>query len=191
MTELHGQVELVLGKSGSGKTVLIADRLLHLDRFIVWDTKPDGYDARIVGTTLWTSAREFIDSVGQTGTWGRVVIQDKDSELEPFLRWAYALGKMLIIIEEVDAFCTTNGAPPFLTEALRRGRSRGLSLILSSQRPAEIPKGLTNRADAMVLMGGTGTEPTDHKYLSQKVGLASADKVRAMPRYTFLRVPLS
>jgi energy-coupling factor transporter ATP-binding protein EcfA2 len=186
--QLHGQVELLLGHSGSGKTHLLQSRLGQLERIIVWDTKPDGYHAALPAAALYDDVREFLAAVAENGEWGRVVLQAPDWQLETLLEFAYRCGSMAIVIEEIDHWCTSSAAPAWLTEALRRGRSRGLTIICTSQRSAEIPKMLTNRCDAVVLMAGAAREPRDAEYIARRWGQHTLDLLRELEPYTFLRV---
>src|SRR5260370_24281597 len=56
-----------------------------------------------------------------------------------------ACGRMIYAIDEVDRMTTSNFAPPGLDYLINQGRHVRVSLVVTSRRPAQIPRELTSQ----------------------------------------------
>ncbi len=123
----------IAGKTGSGKTTLAMFLLFNLKRLIVVDNKDT--------LTAWElendSAAERIKLKDGKDIRIRVIQRQPAIEL---LELAYQTGDITIYIDEMSALVPPRSKPPqAVYDILQRGRSRNISVWVSTQRPTLIP----------------------------------------------------
>lgn len=186
-----GERICVIGKSGSGKTTL----LLHLAwnsptaPVIVFNTKHDnGYHRMIEKRDRFKelplrlrSGQSFvlIEPDGET-------VADPD-DLDDMLVQLSESKNITVVIDEAYMFHTAGQAGPGLTGLLTRGRSRGQTTIIGTQRPAWVSRFVFSEAT----QGYCGMLNTrdDQKIISGYFGLPKED-FENIPKFTFLHADL-
>lgn len=175
-------ISVVLGRRGSGKTTWIRTRLRTLSRVLVFDTLAEyGSD-----TEASPDLPSFLDAVERSqGRYFRISFvpyrEDPEAALDIFLRAAWIVGDLTVVIDEVDAVSSPVSVPWELQKLIRYGRHRRLSVIVASRRAAEVPRLITSQADEVVSFNQS--EPTDLEYLRRYVSADFADTVSGLPRY--------
>ena len=160
----------VIGASGSGKSYLVAVLCEELCRagvpFIIVDTEGEYYTLKEKFDALWVGDDERCDL-----SWGEVRLDDLASstlECQPIILDLSGAGDprsilgafltslygevsrrklpYLIILEEADRFVPQAGERlPILDEIARRGRKRGLGLVVCTQRPSVVDKNVLSQ----------------------------------------------
>lgn len=142
----------LFGARGSGKsTAAKAFLAKHGGSAIVWDTM-DEYDAhaRTVGSLV-----ELLTAAGAARAAGapfmlRYVPRGTDAELtlrfEAFCKAAYALGELVLVVEELQRVTRPSWAPASWSDCTLRGRHRQVGIIGISQRPASVDKNFFSNA---------------------------------------------
>lgn len=109
-------------------------------------------------------------------------------EVPYVLAAALAVRDVTVVVEEVSQICGTD-APGTVRREFRRfvrlARHRGVRLVATSQRPADVDKLLV--AESRVLLGRF-VEPNDRRYL-RDLGILDRDRVEGLadlPDWTFL-----
>lgn len=133
------------GASGSGKTLRIKAGLAAAkpSRLLVWDPQGE-YQAH--GRTYTDRAR-LLANVRSAESF-RAVYQPGDrldlyaERFEWFCRLAYALGNLRLVVDELADVTTPSKAPAAWSVVTRKGRHRGLVVVVASQRPAGVDKDL-------------------------------------------------
>jgi hypothetical protein len=107
---------------------------------------------------------------------GRVDLADA---VDAICEECFEIGNLWLAVEEVPQFATASWMPEGLDMLARMGRHRGVSLIYTGQRFAEIPRRLTATTDIFVLFGQR--EPSDLQALASRVGREVAERVEGLP----------
>lgn len=185
-------IEAYLAASQSGKSTLVKQRLARLrelPRWLVWDFKREyGADVGALAATIATvcdaaKARRY-----------RIVFRPSFDEkirrqqFEWFCRVAYASVTedhipCLLVVEELAFVTTPAWSPPGWTQATCTGMGLGLSVIGTSQHPAQIDKNFFGNTTAIYC--GRLTEPAHVAKMAGVLGVA-AERIANLPPYRFL-----
>jgi DNA helicase HerA-like ATPase len=188
----------IFGQRGSGKTDLgkalgrLYPRLFVIDIAKDWRKKEDGLDAQF---TDFDEAADFLaDSIGRP-QWRAAFSFDIDTKsksqeqiFEALLRTLYKRGELTgenicLLIEEVHLYCGPNYAPEWLYKMITLGRHANVGMIVSSQRPAQVFRGITSAAPHKFI--GQLDEARDLDYFRGMVG-ELADQIPKLAPYHFL-----
>jgi hypothetical protein len=132
---------IILGRSGTGKTVLAQKLLLLVRNAIIVDTKMNdpGWDA--VGEEVL--ARKIYKTGAGRWWWkpSDEFLADEDNA-EQFFAWCYRRnGRRVVYLDELlDVAPRANSFPVSLKLLATRGRSAGVGLWSTTQRPVDVPK---------------------------------------------------
>lgn len=147
------EIVIVLGKTGQGKSVWTRSFLQNKKRIFAFDPLQD-FDANYLYSSVALADR--IDSL-------RDVEADATTELEYKIAvsriellellgvGSFLVGNNYLMIEEC-AYCFEKGMriPQWLRDIIFLGRHRGVSLIVTAQRPVSIPIDLRSQASRVV-----------------------------------------
>lgn len=141
----------ILGKTGSGKTVLAANLLLDDSRFVLFDTRND-YNSDFFGdnTTVVSNLTEFCEALNEQKP--RIIFklpsnEAQDDILEAALTCFYQfqqlnsenLPPVTILIDELNRFADSHSWPDSLVEMVQRGRDFKIEKIFGAQWFGTIP----------------------------------------------------
>jgi DNA helicase HerA-like ATPase len=179
----------ILGKRGSGKTTLsqrvqrVYPRKIIIDRLHEY---PEGYGQAVYS---WAEFSHYLLAFENAPSFTlvykfQVGAEHEDLIFDEICRVCYHVGGLLLVIEEVWQFAEAR-APlsPWFKEIVLTGRHRGLALLSTSQRPAEVHK--TVLSQSSVIFSGLLYETNDMKYLGEFMG-SEVDKLASVPDYHFL-----
>lgn len=190
----RNHIEVVFGKKGSGKTYYAKGRVDdYAGPAIIWDHAHD-FAGRFVerpvdGALVFSSVREAMDaaSAGKLGDRPRVVLQAHRGslrdhpEFDAACAWALRAGNLLLVVDEVDQYCSSGFTPRSLSDVLSLGRHTCVDQLYLTRRPAEIAREITANADA--LRAFRTTEPRDLDYLAGYCGSAFVEGLKRLPRF--------
>lgn len=140
-------VVALFGARGSGKSHTIKRYLATRPaRVLIWDTMDEyGAHARKVPTLAGLLA----EAKGERFSL-RYVPSGNESEwaarFDAFCAIAYALGNLVMVVEELQRVTRPSWAPAAWSDCTLRGRHRHLSIFGASQRPAHVDKNLFSNA---------------------------------------------
>ena len=138
----RGQHVVVLGSTGSGKTYFVRNCLLPLfDRVLIFDSEDMDF-TDFPTLSLW-QVKRF--SRSNYRFYGKIVLTGKLDLDEPVIEEVcdalLAHGHdMAVYIDEVTDFSDARSIPDPLRALIRKGRKRGISVIVGTQRPAMLSK---------------------------------------------------
>lgn len=130
-----GEHVCVIGDTGSGKTYLLAKRLLRYRQYVcVFKTKPDEDDAdKWQGFRKTTRAKTLTDP-----RYDRILLMPeyRRQAIEGYemLMRAYRQGGWTIVIDELW-YAERIGLTPTIEMVLTQSRSLGISVVIGQQRP--------------------------------------------------------
>jgi len=166
----------VIGTSGSGKSYLVAVLCEELCRagipFLIIDTEGEYYTLKEKYNLLWVGDDGKcdirlnglrLDDLATAAPRSQPIILDLSdsgdqfSVLGTFLTALYAEVSRrrlpyLVILEEADRFVPQAGERlPVLNEIARRGRKRGLGLVICTQRPSVVDKNVLSQCSNQLI----------------------------------------
>jgi DNA-binding transcriptional ArsR family regulator len=160
----------VLGSSGSGKSyavgVLCEELCRHQVPFAIVDTEGEHTGLKEKFETIWVGEEE-----GSDLSWGNLDLEDlarqapdipplildvsdlsdPKEKVASFIEALYSTlterkTPYLVVVEEADKFVPQYGQRvPIFAEVARRGRKRGMGLIICSQRPSLVDKNVLSQ----------------------------------------------
>jgi len=184
----ENEVIFVSGQRGSGKTFWVQHYIKTLSRVLIYDSLSE-YEAANRFEDL-DSLIGFLETVGEN--WFEVIFDPLDPqdefEFSIFCRVAQSVGRLHVVIEEIDLFATPFLIPRGLQELIKYGRHRAINLVGVSRRPAEVSRLFTSQASRFILF--RQIEPRDIQYFKSIIG-DSADMLPTLEPYHFLDIDFS
>lgn len=129
---------IIVGQSGSGKTVLARELIKGIKRLIVID--PKRMFTPLPGMTIYDNPDKLIRAKSTFCVYRPApsLLDDMDS-YDKIYKYAYLKGGLTVYTDEVSGVITETRFPKYLKIAYQMGREKGLRMISTTQRPARIP----------------------------------------------------
>lgn len=184
---LNAQIVFINGKRGEGKSHFIKNYLIHQlpCRFIIYDINWEYSGIPRVPTMAITHSLDDVQNLYNEGKIF-IVFQPLDKTEEDFNKFCALINKMAnlcVVIEEINAFCTSNKNPIQAKKLIDRGRHRGIGLICTARRSKGISPDIPFNANHIFCF--RQARPEDVKYLSDYIG-ETANKLPTLKPYWFL-----
>ncbi len=167
----------IIGQSGSGKSYTVAVFCEELAKnnigFCIIDTEGEYFSLKEKYPVLWVGSNPEceinIEDVDYTALAKKILekdfptvfdiseVDEPNKILSEFLKAIYNIsGKMkkpyLMIIEEIDKFAPQRGKTiPEIEEISKRGRKRGIGLLIATQRPALVSKNILSQCGNQII----------------------------------------
>jgi len=156
----QGQRVLIVGQTGSGKTAFACwmMKLIKQAPIVIYDTKEESKFLALKPSIVVTDFDGVMNAYNE-GLHDYIIVRPEPSmssepqELDELLYQHYMeLRGIPAYIDEIFSFHTTTGRSfKGLMTLLTRGRSRGITTIMSSQRPAFLSKFAMTEAQKMYI----------------------------------------
>lgn len=159
-------ISLIVGKTGSGKTVKALNLIADRKRLLIFDTLGHDYSDGVI----------FYDIEKLKEYWLKVYRGDfrliyrplnELPEFDEICRLAYQCGNLTLVAEELDIFAQPQKIELGFRQILKRGRHNDIRFIGITQRPYGIDRTITSQATAIYIF--RVDEPRDIKYLCERV----------------------
>lgn len=147
------------GARGTGKTAWVKQQIerMRMARLMVWDFKHDPSLADL--GTAYTDLGAFIRACSGGRFAARYLVdhgKDMQAQFELFCLAAWAVGDLLMFVDELPEVTKANKAPPAWRRCVNVGREyreggkvKRLSIIAAGQRPAECDKSFIANCDVV------------------------------------------
>ncbi len=187
--ELQNRIVGIVGRKGSGKSVMLKEHLQSADRLIVWDAMGEHSGAKGWLPNQITSMEElqrFLHWARKKNQFaaGYVPGAELEEEIEAVAGLVYAHGDLTFAIEEMPLICSPSYLPPILGKLIRTGRHRQIDITWTAQRASEVSRTLTSLTDEFFWF--SQTEPLDLDACAKRCGAEIAGKVAGLGRHGFL-----
>jgi len=178
------KIQLVMGKRGSGKSVLTKFLIRNVNRLVVYDIMTE----YVEGVTFDDIERQRLAVF-----WALVYKQDfrivyrpmqPKEEIEWIAEAVFALGDLTFVVEEIDSICTPFDIPLPMQAIIQRGRHKNVEMIGVTPAPFGIHRDLTRQAKDIFVF--KTTEPRDVQYLQRLLGSRIEHKLAALEQYEFI-----
>ena len=184
------KITLVIGKRGSGKSVLVKHLIAEARRLVVYDVMSEythgvcferedmdvllSFWFRVFGGAFRIIYRPF-----------RTELRKEDpKDIEWLARACFILGDITFVVEEIDAVCTAWVMPEWLSYCVQRGRHKNIELIGVTPAPFGINRDLTRQAKRICVFNTN--EPKDIDYLAALMGSQVKSIVPALGEFEFM-----
>lgn len=143
-----GERALIVGKTGSGKTAFACWMLARVEQspIIIYDTKIEPKFETLPASVVVEDFKGVLDEI-QKDEFDYIIVRPpaevfmNPTELDHLLSMHYLhLQNHAAYIDELTTFHRGALCGPGLINLLTRGRSKGITLIMSTQRPARISR---------------------------------------------------
>ena len=156
---------VIFGKTGCGKSYLINHKLLKeriTRHLVIWDYIGE-YDVHGIIIDNYENFVRYAMECTEENKTMKVVLR-LDVEFFPSVcEVVNSIGNILFIVEEIDTVTSANYLPKELGNILRFGRHYNVHLIVTSKRPAEVPRLLTSQSSEIYAF--QTNEKIDLKYI--------------------------
>jgi len=176
-------IRIVLGKSGSGKTVAVRNIVAEADRVIIFDAKGGDYNDGVVFYDLRELARFWLNH--GSGKF-RLIYRPLFAydEFEKVAELAYKCGNLWLVAEELDIYYPSTKIGFWGAMVLRRGRSRGIHFVGATQRPKRVNKDVTSQATEAYIF--KTIEPGDIDYRKDWLGQDIETYIKELGEYQYV-----
>ena len=173
----------ILGQTGYGKTYLMNSLLRVFSRVIVIDPQDEFKNYPAV-----YSVTDFRHAIDRESVF-RLAVQLEHIEhyTHIFSDIYNHIHNIVLAADEISLFAPTYRSDHWLKQIAQRGRKRNISLIWTTQRPANVSRDITSQALAITAF--RLLEPRDVVYLSSKWKSKEGEKTLAnLSKYKYLTV---
>ena len=179
----RADIKLIVGKTGSGKTVKTVKLIADCPRVIMFDTQNKDYIDGVMFYDM-NELKRFWLKVYQ-GRF-RLIYRPLDplAEFEEICRLAFLCGDLTIVAEELPSLCGAQSIGPELRKLIFRGRMNDIHFIGLMQRPIGIHRDITSQASEIYIFNID--EPGDVKYFQNRIGRDVEEKIRRLEPYQYL-----
>jgi hypothetical protein len=174
---------LIIGKTGSGKTIKALNLIADKPRVIMFDTLGHDYRDGVVFSDL-TDLKAFWLKVYR-GPFRLIYRPTKEiEEFDEVCDLAYKCGDLAFVAEELDLFCPPRQLTPGIRHILKRGRHADITFIGITQRPYGIDRVVTAMCNEVYVF--KTDEPRDIRYLAERLGEGIVPKIAALGEYEYV-----
>ena len=178
------KIQLVIGKRGSGKSLLAKHLISKTNRLVIYDIMSEYIDGVTFDDTIRSGLVEFWRQVYQGDF--RIIYRplNPKREIDWLAEAVFALGNLTFVVEEIDSVCTSFDMPRPIQAIVQRGRHRNIEMIGVTPAPFGIHRDLTRQAKSIYIF--KTNEPRDIQYLSRLLGEGIETKLAALEQYQFV-----
>ena len=184
---MQNEIIGIIGRKGSGKSRRFRSLIRTCPRLILFDPLSEHTWCPNATRTV-ERLHDFLFKHAADGrkSWaGRYIPQGEPRrDFEPFGAMVYERGHVTLGVEEVGLISAPNSLPANFDRIVRLGRHKGINLVWTSQRIAEVSKRLTSATDRFFIF--RHTEPRDLDALEDRCGTGVADRVAKLGLHDFI-----
>lgn len=178
------KIQLVIGKRGSGKSVLAKHMIRNERRLVIYDIMSEYTEGVVFDLFARRDCAEFWRRVYKSSF--RIIYRPLSVKFE--IDWlaqaVFALGDLTFVVEEIDAVCTPYDMTPWMQGIIQRGRHMNIEMIGITPAPFGIHRDLTRQAKDIYIF--KTKEPRDVQYLRRLLGEEIEVKIAALEQYEFV-----
>jgi hypothetical protein len=178
-------VDIIVGKTGSGKTTLARELVAPLTRCLILDVGFNEFNAQEIYTL--DELADYLEARGRIHGFFKVSYTPLSHEYPTLFKMARLIGQqepLTLVLEEADTISPPSEMAEY-DELISRGRHYGVNMLAVTLYPFKVPPELRRQATAFYSF--TQHEPRDLQYLSDVYGPEHVDKIAALPPYHYLK----
>lgn len=184
---------LIMGRRRCGKSYLAGKISSIFPRRVIFDTL--GEYSGDYKTSSFLEFCEALKYLKENKIENFVLVHQFDpeseigqSEFNQMLRLCYYFGNIHIVIEECHIYSSPHFLPHWMKNCFLTGRHQGLSILVTTQRPAELNKTILSQCAHVFC--GTLIEGNDIRYVSAFLN-KSSEALATLPERSFIHFSAS
>jgi hypothetical protein len=187
---------VLVGATGSGKTTVARSLLQFYPYVIVYDVKGQMKPADWQGFLFVNTFSDLTKAASKQNNgefvFKKIVFQPVFTELpdeknlapaDKFFRFIYERLNTVVYVDEVYGVTAARMIPQYLKAILTRGRERGITAFLATQRPAEIPQFILSESENFFVF--RLQLPQDKERIERIKGIP-VELIESLDKYEFL-----
>jgi len=189
--EVQNVIIGIIGRKGTGKSTITREILKRSRRLFVFDTANDHGWIPDTFVQIDEAVLFIFDKGTSEADYKARYIPEEEEEDDALVRDVNEIAKMIwetgnvcFVIEELPMMSSAQWAPAKVKRLFRLGRHRGINLLYTGQRAAEIPRIATHSTDVFILFHTS--EPLDLDRISERCGPECAAVVSALGDHEFV-----
>lgn len=188
MSANAASIVAAIGATGSGKSLWVKQGIQSNKpaRLLIWD--PQGEYAEF--GQVFTNGQRLFDHVARAKKFAAVyqpgdLLSLYEARFDWFCKLAYALGDLLMVVEELADVTEPSHAPDSWSVITRKGRHKKLRVVAMSQRPASVDKDFFS--NCTMIHCGRVLYSEDVKTMARVLGNGvSQTEIQAMAQLEFI-----
>jgi hypothetical protein len=149
---------MILGKTGTGKTVLAKSLIENSKRLLVLDPLGE-YGGRIFFT--FDALADFFSS--EPEEFQAILRPQEEEDADFFFKLARTIGNVTVLVDEAEIYINPQSMPDSFRWLIQFGRHRGISLVCVGRRAPEL--NIYLRAQQTSIISFAQSEPRDIDHL--------------------------
>lgn len=180
---MKNEVILITGQRGQGKTTYIKNQISLYNRVIIFD---------LLGEfTYYETAnnlRNFFQKLSNRKGDNFFVLdyfnpKNSDEDFRVVCEAVNRLKDIMLVVDEIDYFCSSHSIPKEFDEIVKRGRHQALQLIVATRRPHEIPPIIRSQVSQLITF--RHIEPRDLQYLREIIDLPE-EEISNLQKFNYI-----
>ncbi|MCC7332647.1 MAG: DUF87 domain-containing protein [Flavobacteriales bacterium] len=168
---MNREIKLIFGKTGSGKSYFVKNKILPLfSRLVIIDPQLE-YEG-LIFTDYSDLANFHLENSPESFRY--VCRFNSDLDIDFLFRWCYAVGNLCLVVEEAEQYISPYAKSSNFLYLVRYGRHKSISIIGIARRLSELSTDF--KAQVNEIISFKQTLPLDLK-LAEQLGLFGLDKL--------------
>lgn len=179
------KITLIFGQRGSGKSYLAKKLVQAEPRYLIYDTMSEYNQGVIFDSEEHAKFSYFWQRTYRRNF--RLIYRplQPQQQIDAIADLVFNCGDMLLLIEEVETYCSAYQISDQLAAIVQRGRHKNISLIGIAHRPNNINRLLTSQAKEIYIFATR--EPRDVDYLKALLGAEIEPILANLGRFHYVK----
>ena len=177
------KIYIILGIKGTGKTYFVKTSLIHELQKPIFILDPlFEYPGELL------NFKEFISLCKNKNFKKNIynLMFENDYEELKFFELIFYVGNCSIIIEEADIYQSPQWIEPEISNLIKRGRHKNISLVFITRRPRELNRIVSSQAD--IIYTFQQREPGDLEWLKKWAGNVDIQKIQNLKVGEYIKI---
>ena len=173
---MQRKISLIVGKTGSGKTIIAKTLILDYKRVIVMDSLLE-----YSGGTIFYSLSDLLtyiiyNEINNKSEFTFICRFTNDLDFEYLFKLVYELGNILLVVEEAEIYISPYKKQSSFLTLVRYGRHQSISIIGIARRTSELSLDFRSQTDTIYSLKQTNFNDLQNM---ERLGFIGLEKLKA------------
>jgi DNA helicase HerA-like ATPase len=178
------KIEIIFGRTGSGKTTLVKKKISEIDRLIIIDALNE-YTDGLIFYRIKDFAQYFLDNPNLKTF--KIILRfhnmdlntDNEEIFDKLFDIIFHIGNLTLIIEEAEIYISAGNRKSVFNNLVKYGRHKNISIIAVARRVTELSNELKSQMNTCYSSKQVLTKDIQYLY---ELGFT---KIESLPQYEF------